>query len=487
MSSINMVPLFLGGRTSFIADRLGIPLHVYYLAHHWIGRMAVFEGILHTALAFTSLDAVDRAHSLISGLALVVALGAMSLLSLYPIRQFRFELFLKVHLLLSFITIGLLLWHLLPGNITKLLYPIIALFLWFSNAMFRLRQIRYNSVGARTKHQQVLITKYLRSPHIPGNLSDPEVGALKLEVEFERPMNIKPGQYLYISTNDLRFRHGFQSRPFAIVWWNDAPVGGGLVMTEQTKASGLTFLIEPRDGFTARLTKENALNHLSLDGPYGQDLRLESYDTVLLVAKGIGIAGMLSYAKQLIWWKSNSLQKRRVITRKLDIYWELDDNGQERWVGDYLRQLQDKNNLLSTPLLQIWCYFPEPKRSEPFIKLQDGVLDYQYFYPGGPTYTDIKDAVKEVTENAPGTSIVASCGVPTFTKEMRKAVLSTTNRENIIEFVEVEYRPTVPQTTTKTVDEIELSDVRPILVSKPVVHYESAGNVERQVEVTSFV
>ena len=115
-------------------------------------------------------------------------------------------------------------------------------------------------------------------------------------------------------------------------------------MAGPTRARNLTFLIEPRDGITARLEEENILRDLFIDGPYGQDLRLERYETVLLIAKGIGIAGVLSYAKQLIWWKSNIAQQRRVTTRKLDLYWELDSNDQERWVGSYLKQLQEKND-----------------------------------------------------------------------------------------------------------------------------------------------
>jgi hypothetical protein len=51
MSSVNMVPLFLGGHTSTVADGLGIPLHVYYLAHHWIGRMFVVQALVHSGLA----------------------------------------------------------------------------------------------------------------------------------------------------------------------------------------------------------------------------------------------------------------------------------------------------------------------------------------------------------------------------------------------------------------------------------------------------
>lgn len=37
LASINMVPLFFGGRTSLLADWAGLSLHAYYTMHHWAG------------------------------------------------------------------------------------------------------------------------------------------------------------------------------------------------------------------------------------------------------------------------------------------------------------------------------------------------------------------------------------------------------------------------------------------------------------------
>ena len=54
MASINLIPLFLGGRTSVLANFLGISLHTYYLAHHWIGRIVVLQGLLHVGLVIAS-------------------------------------------------------------------------------------------------------------------------------------------------------------------------------------------------------------------------------------------------------------------------------------------------------------------------------------------------------------------------------------------------------------------------------------------------
>jgi len=49
-STINLVPLLLGGRTNRVADAIGVSRSSYYLAHHWIGRVAVLEALVHSAI-----------------------------------------------------------------------------------------------------------------------------------------------------------------------------------------------------------------------------------------------------------------------------------------------------------------------------------------------------------------------------------------------------------------------------------------------------
>jgi hypothetical protein len=50
MASINMVPLFFGGRISIIAESLGFSLHSYYLAHNWIGCVVISQSLIHVIL-----------------------------------------------------------------------------------------------------------------------------------------------------------------------------------------------------------------------------------------------------------------------------------------------------------------------------------------------------------------------------------------------------------------------------------------------------
>ncbi len=54
MASINLIPLFLGGRTNVLANYVGISLHTYYIAHHWLGRLVIFQSLLHVALVIAS-------------------------------------------------------------------------------------------------------------------------------------------------------------------------------------------------------------------------------------------------------------------------------------------------------------------------------------------------------------------------------------------------------------------------------------------------
>lgn len=50
---VNLTPVYLGGRTNPIVDRLGISLSTYYIAHHWVSRVAIAEGVLHSIVVLT--------------------------------------------------------------------------------------------------------------------------------------------------------------------------------------------------------------------------------------------------------------------------------------------------------------------------------------------------------------------------------------------------------------------------------------------------
>jgi predicted ferric reductase len=252
-----------------------------------------------------------------------------------------FELFLKLHLLLAATTVIALIWHLIPRSLSLLWIPLMAVTLWLINRWCR-RAVYYNKDGAeigeiwRNEDLGIIRVKIL----------------MKDRTIMNRRFEPKPGQYYYLDFPQLPLRDRVQAHPFMLAWW-----------TQSGSITNLTFLVEPQRGLTARLMKELSLSSVNIEGPYGQDLEVERYDTVMLVAKGVGIAGVLSYVRYLTERKSNDETVKaaeetekmancqrsnqqsddlyRDHTRKIDLFWKLDHNGQAEWTSDYINELKN--------------------------------------------------------------------------------------------------------------------------------------------------
>ena len=127
-------------------------------------------------------------------------------------------------------------------------------------------------------------------------------------------------------------------------------------------------------------------DRMLLDGPYGQDLQLHRYETVILTAKGMGIVSVLPMALHLAARKSHDDSIRiqsslfedptvglatapeaapvfRDATRRIDLLWRLEHNYQDQWVADQLKVLQDLDP--KGVLLLVWCIYPKPKTTDP--------------------------------------------------------------------------------------------------------------------------
>jgi hypothetical protein len=64
---VNVLPLYLGGRTSFLADRiLRLPLTEYHLFHRWIGRICVLQGLVHGIINASTSSSSSIADTLVS-------------------------------------------------------------------------------------------------------------------------------------------------------------------------------------------------------------------------------------------------------------------------------------------------------------------------------------------------------------------------------------------------------------------------------------
>jgi hypothetical protein len=132
----------------------------------------------------------------------------------------------------------------------------------------------------------------------------------------------------------------------------------------------------------------------------------------------------------------------------------------------------------------IYCYYPEKKSSAPLIKLDQG---WKCIYPGdldlnlpaaieqeaGKSRKNIVVGMFDESSPIIRLSIIA-CGSADFTESIREKVLRIMSKTNIINFVEVEYRPDARETR-----EIELESAELQLRNRKVIQRKSIGRLAR--------
>jgi predicted ferric reductase len=242
-----------------------------------------------------------------------------------------YEIFLKFHFFLAIVAVVALLKHLLLFGMHRAALPIAAILLWGVNAGLRLGQMAYHNIGGLRDGGVATIE------HFYGGVNKSFVTAMKIHVSLRHGTKIRPGEYYYLSVRGMGFRRGWQAHPFVVSWWDDS-----------INASSLDFLVEPKAGITADLMAKNSIRSVTLDGPYGKDLQLQEYENVILVARGIGIAGVLPYVRHMIYRRSSTSKdleeyRRGLITRKIDLYWDMEDNNQQDWLEGWIRALKDRD------------------------------------------------------------------------------------------------------------------------------------------------
>lgn len=224
---------------------------------------------------------------------------------------------------------------------------------------------------------------------IENESGDSEVTVVQLRTK--RPFRVFPGGYFYILRPGSVFRYSpFSSHAMTAAWYTP-----GRLVTDG-KVTSVTMLVS-NSGLHHPIWLEKG-QHLRLLGPYGRDLGLPGFETVILTAKGIGIAGVLPLALDLAERKLHDQRVReeysakkkgrsgqekeggllrtashdsekeigerlikrpasqgsrlfRDATRKVDLFWELERNRQDEWVAGQLNALQsiDPHNVCGVP------------------------------------------------------------------------------------------------------------------------------------------
>jgi hypothetical protein len=432
---VNLVLLFLGGRTSLIADSLGISLREYYLAHQWVAIIVVALSVVHLVRTVTS-RSFDKLQT-ISGGVLFVGLCLCLVFSFIQsvanskaqVSKLPYTLFLNLHRLLSLSILVSLGWHLWSVS-TPFSFAWLTVFgtgsLWmFSVGLRLLRWYGYRAAKLTIQSTQEAA----------------RLNLTRLTIDTGSTVPALPGTYFYIN---IPGQHSSVCVPVA--WWTDE---------ENESVRHVEVLIGRNIGPLPSNFR------FRLGGPYGGDLSMGSFETVVLAAEGIGISGVLPFALSLISRRKHDTENRKRedvplycdMTRNIDLFWKLDSNCQYDCAAGYFESLAETLKEIASysqpqnavpdntqPYESQTSYIAPDGRGPGTAPLQEkprvSLLSVYVAYPDRPDRADIKapklpsiknwhittdprtlsERIKKVANGKPGRTLVAgksSCYKPT--------------------------------------------------------------------------
>ncbi|KAI1159281.1 hypothetical protein F5B18DRAFT_655790 [Nemania serpens] len=369
LAVVNIAPLPFVGHVNTLSDCLGLSTAAHSLGHRTIGTAAMLHAFVHTGFALASQPRFG--YTTYSGLVASGALLGILILSIIG-------LFARVrrwaHELLGFTVLGGVLWHfslLSPPSIVTRIALAVSLGSCLFSGLVRVFRAWFFSTKA------TVTDIYLD-----------DSGASRFVVSTKRPMRILPGKYLYVLMTGS-FWFSFHSYPLMAVPSSPGSAQGN---------SELMFCVTDASKSIRGL---KIGQKLWLDGPYGPGLRLETCENLVLVARGIGILGILPIALHIASRKQQDARKSkpavelhmlevelkeaederskleqngrpvdqarltrlrdkitglrkalhvkgatrelffRDLTRRITILWVPDHNSQARWVGKQIQLLQE--------------------------------------------------------------------------------------------------------------------------------------------------
>ncbi|KAA8645054.1 NADPH oxidase family protein [Aspergillus tanneri] len=227
----------------------------------------------------------------------------------------------------------------------------------------------------------------------------------------------------------------FYSHPFSIAWWE---------VNEQGKATSISLLVQKRDGFTQSLMDHQAKEFLTwFDGPYGEPVDLSSYNNILLVASGMGIAAQVPYIRELLNHRP----------KYIFVAWELDDKTNLDWVYQWMDQLllQDRDSYI----LRFGLYLPSrtnsPEQPEPWNSKHDRIWKLSgEIDPWKVVSTDFwtQSGTSLVTGNPCQQIFDAQSNVVvSANKRIRTKITEVIQKRmgNVVDLLELPFQPTSPQ------------------------------------------
>lgn len=349
--SISQLPMIilLAGKNNLIGYLTGVSHERLNWFHRWFSRILWLTVTIHMCFWFRSWG---RYHFIVAqlkentyartGFSSWIVLTFMLLTSSKPIRVHGYEIFLPLHLCTWAGFIAAVYYH-APDEVKAWVWVPIGLFCFdrlSRAAIMVFNNIRFSSCSCRRKDNSPLWAN--RANFIP--LSG---GVTKITI-LNPSFTWKPGCHIFLGCHSLA---PFQSHPFTIA---SIPADGALELFVRAEkgatrrffkyASEQASLVSDADN-----SRPAAGKMVTIEGPYGTIRDLRQFDSVVLIAGGIGATYTVPLLRDIIHgWKiacsiapsgdsTDRNLKTNIVTRNIRFIWIVKSRTQLTWFGKELR------------------------------------------------------------------------------------------------------------------------------------------------------
>ncbi|OJK04912.1 hypothetical protein ASPACDRAFT_19883 [Aspergillus aculeatus ATCC 16872] len=281
-----------GGRNNIFLWATDFNVQSFNIFHRHVAWACTLLAIVHSINYTVVFQVYDgRYHSALKqnyfymGIVATVVMSVMLFQSGTWLRQKFYETFLIIHVVLAILTIYSLFRHTsFDGTVYNgYLWPMVAI--WGFDRAVRYLRVIYCNWNVRFGKGFINTTSSTVS-------YSPASDLIRIEMTpAAHSLTPAPGQHYYLY------------QPFTLRGWENHPFTLGCYNTSSAEAK-LIFYIRPYDGWTRRLRdqcqksggKELTITpRLLLEGPYGHQVPLHTFDTLLLIVGGTGIAAAVPY------------------------------------------------------------------------------------------------------------------------------------------------------------------------------------------------
>ncbi|KAJ5787558.1 Riboflavin synthase-like beta-barrel [Penicillium paradoxum] len=325
----------LSTKANFISMMTGLGHERLNGLHRWLAYICLFLSLVHTVPFYITPIWEDGAlinyragippHAYVygTGIAALVPLLVLCVHSLPVLRNWMYEVFVFVHIPVSWVFVAMLIWH-TRNYLSSWAYLFTTIAIWIVSYIIRLFYLNWMN----PLRSSFLIGEESAITLLPQNA---------IKVTIPTKMRWRPGQYVYLRMPRIS---AIQSHPFTIasLCSDDFPSAYG------EKYRDMTLVFRPFHGFT-REVFQKALEHgpfriysAFVEGPYGGMQReIAAFDDVVFFAGGSGITAIASQLLDLI----KKIRDGKAITKSVKVIWALKSPETMEWFQEELRICRD--------------------------------------------------------------------------------------------------------------------------------------------------